>query len=479
MTDRQRRELCLKKKNPTLTLANLATWLKEKHKIDVGIPTISNTLKRSNELLGNDQINLDSKRYKTGHHPDVDRILYKWMTVHENKISMNGTILREKATDIFKELHPGEVIDFQFSDGWLTGFKKRFGIQEYHTVGESGSVDQESLESEIPKLREALDRYEWKDIYNMDETGLFYRMQPDSVSATKQLEGRKKDKEKMTIALCTNGDGSDMLPLLVIGKYENPRCFKNLCRKNLECTYRWSNKAWMTFSIFNEWLLWFDKRLDRKVLLILDNCAAHGSSKLLPRLKNTEILHLPPNMTSKLQPLDAGIIRSFKARYRLHLVRRILENIEKGLSKPADIDLLTGIRIAVKAWNEVTTLTITNCFRHCQIRSDMDSEQPIAREEQDVLGQLNACIHQLPYENPMSIDNLLDNPEEQVVTSEPSLSEFVEQEKHTGHDDEEEAEAEIELKSNLTAAQVFGCDGRSGIVLHATGYRHTKANRAR
>lgn len=134
----------------------------------------------------------------------------------------------------------------------------------------------------------------------MDETGLFYRMQPDRVLATKQLEGKKKDKERMTVALCTNGDGSDMLPPLVIGKYENPRCFKNVCRRNLGCSYRWSKKAWMNFFIFKEWLLWLDKRLSRKVLLIVDNCPAHGTDNHLPVLNNTEVMFLPPNMTSKI-----------------------------------------------------------------------------------------------------------------------------------------------------------------------------------
>ncbi|XP_074327476.1 uncharacterized protein LOC141665387 [Apium graveolens] len=45
----------------------------------------------------------------------------------------------------------------------------------------------------------------------MDETGLFYRLEVDHSLATKQLEGRKKDKERITIAVCCNGDGSDKM----------------------------------------------------------------------------------------------------------------------------------------------------------------------------------------------------------------------------------------------------------------------------
>ncbi|GKG51108.1 hypothetical protein Tco_0539232, partial [Tanacetum coccineum] len=32
-----------------------------------------------------------------------------------------------------------------------------------------------------------------KDIFNMDETGLFFRLQPDHSLATMQLEGKKQD----------------------------------------------------------------------------------------------------------------------------------------------------------------------------------------------------------------------------------------------------------------------------------------------
>jgi hypothetical protein len=46
--------------------------------------------------------------------------------------------------------------------------------------------------------------------------------------ATKQLEGRKQNKERLTLAVCCNAHGSDKFPLLVIGKYENLRCFKNV-----------------------------------------------------------------------------------------------------------------------------------------------------------------------------------------------------------------------------------------------------------
>jgi hypothetical protein len=79
--------------------------------------------------------------------------------------------------------------------------------------------------------------------------------------ATKQLQGHKQNKECLTLAVCCNADGLDKLPLLVIGKYENPRCFKNVNRDNFGCKYRSNSKAWMTQVIFLEWLKRFDARM--------------------------------------------------------------------------------------------------------------------------------------------------------------------------------------------------------------------------
>ncbi len=52
-----------------------------------------------------------------------------------------------------------------------------------------------------------------------------FQFQANNSFATKQLEGRKQNKERLTLALCCNGDSFDKLPLWVIGKYKNPRCF--------------------------------------------------------------------------------------------------------------------------------------------------------------------------------------------------------------------------------------------------------------
>jgi DDE superfamily endonuclease len=65
-----------------------------------------------------------------------------------------------------------------------------------------------------------------------------------------RLKGKKKNRERLTIALCANASGNDKLKPLVIGKFLNPCCFKNINRKNLGVVYEANTKAWMTGIIF-------------------------------------------------------------------------------------------------------------------------------------------------------------------------------------------------------------------------------------
>ena len=81
---------------------------------------------------------------------------------------------------------------------------------------------------------------------------IFYRLEPDRTLATKRLSGRKKNKERLSIALCANADGSHKLSPLIIGKYAKPCCFKNVNIFNFQMTYRSNSKAWMLTTIFQE-----------------------------------------------------------------------------------------------------------------------------------------------------------------------------------------------------------------------------------
>ncbi|XP_039690607.1 CENP-B homolog protein 2-like [Medicago truncatula] len=191
----------------------------------------------------------------------------------------------------------------------------------------------------------------------------------------------------------------------------------------------------------------FDQMMHgRRVLLVVDNCPAHPRN--IEGLRNVELFFLPPNMTSKIQPCDAGIIRAFKMHYRRRFYRKILEGYEVGQSDPGKINVLDAINLAIPAWTiDVRKETIANCFRHCKIRSASDvvgnlDESTFDEETQDLQTMINQC----GYRNKMDIDNLMNYPGENEACSEvQSLEDIVRTNiENNAEDDDEDDTVSLE-----------------------------------
>ena len=121
--------------------------------------------------------------------------------------------------------------------------------------GEAHAVDGDAVESwRKHVLADVLEAYDPKDIYNADETGLFFRMQPEKSLVGPDEDGRggKRCKERLTVLPCANMDGSDKRRLLVIGKSTKPSCFKGVSLFPVD--YKVNKKAWMTADLWQSYL---------------------------------------------------------------------------------------------------------------------------------------------------------------------------------------------------------------------------------
>ena len=101
----------------------------------------------------------------------------------------------------------------------------------------------------------------------------------------------------------------------------------------------------------------------------MDNAGCHPQ-ELEDKYSNIKICFLPANTTSKLQPLDLGIIKSFKAHYRQLLLRYVVSKIDQ-CSNASEvvkfINILVAIRWSAIAWSKVKEETIRKCFRNAGI----------------------------------------------------------------------------------------------------------------
>ena len=206
----------------------------------------------------------------------------------------------------------------------------------------SQDVVDEWLSESLPQL---MMNYAPQDVFNADETELLWRLLPDKTFSFKgdQCRGGKKSKERISLLVCANMDGTETLPLLAIGKFTKPRCFKGV--NSLPAIYKANKKAWMVSEIFTEWVMKLDRQYQKqkwKVLLFVDNCSAHP---VVPGLKSIRLEFLPPNATSCLQPCDQGIIHSFKAKYKAKMLFKLIKFIDKG-AVTSPITLLDAIDMA-------------------------------------------------------------------------------------------------------------------------------------
>ncbi len=270
----------------------------------------------------------------------------------------------------------------------------------------------------------------------MDETGFCWRLQADNSLATHQLEGRKINKERITLVICANLDNSEKIPLTIISKHLNPCCFKGINNDMLSTRYHTNAKVWMTQNIFRLWLLDFDCRMQgRQVLLLLDNCSGHipleKFAKMNVVLHNTHDFYLLPNMTSAVQPCNVGIICTFKAYYRKWFNNLLLDGYENNIDNPEKISILDVFHLTVPAWVEdVSPATIANCFRHCKIRTNdiVHTQQGEVGPPTALIQELQHQVAQLPYGNPMDIRNLLNYQEENnymVASNDEDITNYI------------------------------------------------------
>lgn len=196
-------------------------------------------------------------------------------------------------------------------------------------------------------------------------------MPPDRGLAKEDEPGVKGVKARITIVVTTNADGSDKRHLTFIGKFEHPQPFKRKGgREAHNMDYYWNKSAWMTTKIFREWIVKWDRELrkkDRKIILWVDNFSGHVVEE--GSLKNIRLEKFKANLTSVIQPCDAGIIRALKSHYHTRFVNRSIRNFHLGLRGTLiyKINILEAMRLIKQAWHTVSAKTIANCWKHTKI----------------------------------------------------------------------------------------------------------------
>lgn len=124
--------------------------------------------------------------------------LFEWfLNQRERNTPINGPLIKAKAKDIFAKVYPERSEkDFNTSNGWLQKFRRRHGMRYLKICGEILSSDTSAISTFIHEFGGKMEKMQLtkEQVYNADESGLYYRLLPDRTyvaASEKTAPGRK------------------------------------------------------------------------------------------------------------------------------------------------------------------------------------------------------------------------------------------------------------------------------------------------
>ncbi|CAK9820080.1 Tigger transposable element-derived protein 1 [Anthophora quadrimaculata] len=194
-----------------------------------------------------------------------------------------------------------------------------------------------------------------------------------------------------------------MLKPLIINKALHPHALKSINLAKYPVHFVANKKAWVTSAVFatlfNDCFVpevekyMAEMGLPFKVLLIVDNAPGH------PCLEhpNVQIVFLPPNTTSLIQPLDQGTIANSRKHYvklTFNYILKILENDEVGLTEVwKKFSILDCINHTTAAIGQIKQHTLNSCWK--EIWPECVINRNVTENSSTLLSEITALAYNI------------------------------------------------------------------------------------
>ncbi|XP_006903103.1 PREDICTED: tigger transposable element-derived protein 1-like [Elephantulus edwardii] len=315
----------------------------------------------------------------------MERRLSVWIEEQKQQHRPVSTLLiQDKARRLFVELQQeqgdgAQAQTFGASNGWFARFKARHNVL---LTDEPTAADTQAAARFPLVLRGILEegRYSPKQVFNVDETGLFWKRLPErtllALDGAAGL-GPRVSKDHLTLLLGGNAAGDFKLKPLLVYPSENPRALKGCSKASLPVVWRSNRNDWLTPSIFQEWFTGCfcpavesycaQHDLPYQALLLLDSAPCHPPY-LDSLSSHVRVEFLPKNTSALIQPMNQGVIAAFKA----HYLRRTLSQLVQetvGPDRPSaqefwrSYTVMTAVDNIAEAWAELRPATINGAWR--------------------------------------------------------------------------------------------------------------------
>ncbi|XP_048366890.1 tigger transposable element-derived protein 1-like isoform X1 [Sphaerodactylus townsendi] len=425
---------------------------------------------------------------------DVEQSLLNWINQEQlDGDSISEAIIRQKARQLYADLiekMPGTsasgLSDFKADRDWYKKFKMRIG-KHSKDVSSRHSKDVSSDKSGAEKfVSEFKDHVEGEgfipqQVFNCDETGLFWKKMPKTTFITQEetaLPGHKPMKDRLTLLLCGNASGDCKVKPLLVYHSETPRVFSrnNVIKSRLCVMWRANKTARVTGPIFIEWMnevfgpsvkkYLQDNRLPLKCLLVMDSAPAHPpglEDTLLEEFRFITVKFLPPHTTPLIQPMDQNVISNFKKLYTKALFQRCFEEtLDTELSLREfwkdHFNIFAGLSLIDKAWQGVSSRTLNSAWKKlwpgCVHERDLEGFEPSPDDPTHVVRSIVDLGKSMGLEvSGEDVEELVDGHSEELTTEELPVLHL---ELQRMADEEVASDEEEEIRENVPSSELKG-----------------------
>lgn len=153
-------------------------------------------------------------------------------------------------------------------------------------------------------MRDLSDEYAHQNVYNFDDSVLYYSRAPATAIPHAPVAGITLNKQRLTVGVAANADGGGKLPIHFVQSAHCPRCFRGRESDDIRIAYVSSGLCWITRDLFSQWLTALNEKMKsegRNILLPSRACVcatwqrAFQQRQVIPPSPNaTAVLHLWP-----------------------------------------------------------------------------------------------------------------------------------------------------------------------------------------
>ncbi|XP_060819663.1 jerky protein homolog-like [Bombus pascuorum] len=316
------------------------------------------------------------------HVTDIERVVYQlYLGCRLNRIQMTDEEIRKKALEINKKLNGSP--DFHASYLWLDNFKFRYHLTENDVKKDLPIQNVATAETFKIHFKKLLKDGEFalENVYNVVYTVILWKAVPERTlifSHAKKVGKQEMLEDHVTVLLCANATGCHKLPALIIGSVAETLRLYNMNTDAFSVIYRGNAHGWMNRNIFNEWYrnYFLQSVIKRqlkngrrqKTLLLLDNTKLiHDLNDLNGKDEFVTVTSIPLNISPLRQPMNCGIIASFKRKYRKELMQTLATlpfcNTKDDLiNMHEQLDMWDCCRIVHAAWAYVDNEILKNAW---------------------------------------------------------------------------------------------------------------------